>query len=200
MKIEKPGQYRTANGRKATVLNIEGKFAIGWVTRLGMVVPCSWTIEDGKLWGGEIGDDILDHLQIPSFVAEKIHPTRRDIKVLAPGFYRDELGRKVEVVAIRDDLAIGIWPETVPQAVGCWYARTGRDANNQERGSNLVGPYCKPDVRTVEVRMVRLPNREIRIDMRNIRNYLTEDSVILNETVVASRIITITEGEGMPLP
>lgn len=65
MKIDKPGFYRTKNGLRAEVTSIRNSKAIGWVEQGSVTHPSVWKIEEGQVWNGRWGDDLVAEWRAP---------------------------------------------------------------------------------------------------------------------------------------
>lgn len=102
------------------------------------------------------------------------------------GFYRDDKGQKVEVVAVRDRFAIGFTNLGVPCI---WWADTGAARLGGQRA--IQAEWREPMSRNVIVHLV--PNG--RGGAYCVFGYI---GVATPANRIATKIVTLTEGEGMP--
>lgn len=122
---------------------------------------------------------------LTNYVLRSMEP---EMKITKPGTYRDESNRKVEIIDIRDGLAIGWFTEVVPIAAGSWHTRTGNDTENSKRGSNIVGAW-EPVTKTVELWLCKGDASFVCF------GHGPEPPSGL--CLIARKSVTITEGEGM---
>lgn len=91
MRIEKPGLYETVRKQKVTVTEIQGGFAIGWVTQSGIQFPVSWKTS-GDVWNSS---------GVSRIVAE----------------WREPVSRTLNLYLVNDPIGLVILDETMTQYV-----------------------------------------------------------------------------------
>lgn len=100
MKISKPGKYRTKRGLRAEVTSTRNNKAIGWVEEDGQSHPSAWGTEEGNVWHGRWGDDLVDEWRDPvtqSITLELCLNTAGEAFIRTAGNY----GQAIKVLARR---------------------------------------------------------------------------------------------------
>jgi hypothetical protein len=166
----------------AEVAAIRRTFALGWVEKDGKYEPTSWNVSDGTVWTGGCADNL---------VAPWTEPTPPPFKIEKPGFYRARDNRRVEVMCVRDGYAVGFDnTSALTWLVDGRHWNWASGTEGSSRSLDLVAPWREPVSRTLELRMVR--------GLDDLYVYLDDPTCSPSEHLVARRLVTITEGEGMP--
>lgn len=111
------------------------------------------------------------------------------MKIEQPGYYRTKLRHRAEVVAVRDNRAIGWVEDGRAPHPSAWKTEDG-DVWNGRWGDELVARWHEPVSRTMEIYLADRPGDNLVI-LEAGRPYPSL------ERVIAHRTVTIKEGDGM---